>query len=223
MSTLFSLYSLSLSLSLLPYFRKSEHAHANHGTRSAMVCFLCIIVEGCLLLGLNLHDAFHKVFVQNFATIASQRQHTSLHTNCFQHGSVEIFRRPGQLFIVHIFATAHFSRVNLKNSSARTFVGMRELDLSIYSPTAKQCGIQNIHTIGGCNHFDSIVRAEAIQLVQQLQHSSLHFSITRKFRIKSLGPYRIQFINKDNGGCLLLGKLKGVTHQFGTITDEHLH
>lgn len=47
---------------------------------------------------------------------------------------------------------------------------------------------------GGGADFDSIVAAESIQLIEELEHRPLHFSISREFAVKALRSNRIEFV-----------------------------
>ena len=73
------------------------------------------------------------------------------------------------------------------------------------------------------NSYPDVIRTgETIELIQQLQHCSLHFTITRDVAVKSLCSNGIQLVNENDCRFFLFRKSKSITHKFGTITDEHL-
>jgi hypothetical protein len=65
-------------------------------------------------------------------------------------------------------------------------------------------------------------RGEPVELIEQLQHCSLHLSVARLLAVKSLRPNRIQLINEDNRRRLLLRQGERIAHQLRPVADEHL-
>mmetsp|Transcript_7187 Transcript_7187/g.15374 ORF Transcript_7187/g.15374 Transcript_7187/m.15374 type:complete len:342 (-) Transcript_7187:476-1501(-) len=194
-----------------------------HDWMDTFMLYSCVVVESGLLLGLDLHDALHKVFMHDFAAIRSQRQHSSLHAHRLEHCAVEILRGPRQLVVVHVLVHAHLPGMNLQNPRSRAFIRMWELDLPINPPTPQQRRVQNIHPIRRRNHLNPIITAKPIQLIQQLQHRPLHLAVSTQLRIKPLGAHRVQLINEDNRGRFLLCQLKRVPYQLRAVSNEHLH
>jgi hypothetical protein len=74
-----------------------------------------------------------------------------------------------------------------------------------------------------CTDLDPLITPETIHLVQQLQHSPLHLPVSTLITIEPLRPNRIQLINEDDSGCLLLGEEERVTEDGGTLSNEHLN
>ena len=52
---------------------------------------------------------------------------------------------------------------------------MRELYFSVDSSWSKEGRIQDINSVGSHDDLDGLSRLEAVELVEQLEHSSLHF------------------------------------------------
>lgn len=67
------------------------------------------------------------------------------------------------------------------------------------------------------------MRAEPIELIQQLKHCSLHFSVCILVWVTSLSSNCINFVNENNCWCLLLGQLKGISNYLGSVTNKHLY
>ena len=59
-------------------------------------------------------------------------------------------------------------------------------------------------------------------MVEQLQHGSLDFPVSRFIVVESLGADSVDFINEDDCGGFLFGHGKGISHHFGSVTDVHL-
>ena len=71
-------------------------------------------------------------------------------------------------------------------------------------------------------HLDPVVRSETVELVQQFEHSPLHFTVTRLVTVKPLGPDRVELVDKDDGGLVRLGEFESIPDELGAVTDEHL-
>lgn len=60
-------------------------------------------------------------------------------------------------------------------------------------------------------------------MVQQFDHSSLHFSVTRFIVIESLCSHSVDFVNENDGRCFCLCQSEGISDHLGSITNVHLH
>lgn len=169
-------------------------------------------------------------------------------TYSFQLSAVELVSTPREFLKVDTRRESHFAAVDFQDASTSCLIGEGELDLTIETARTEEGGVEDINTIcrgndlwKGTNkrfrdrrkderkprewstYFDSFITAETIELIEKLQHCSLHFTITTLIRIESLGTNRIQFINEDDCWSLLLRQLESITDKLGTITNEHLH
>jgi len=136
-----------------------------------------VIVEVGLFLGLHLIDSFDIVFVVQAGASSSQGAHSGFHTDCFELCSVEIFGGPCEFYEVD-FVVVHLSRVDFEDLDSGVFGGEGELYLTIQSAGSHQCGVQDIGSVGGAKHFDIVVGRKTVQVVQELEHGSLHLSVS---------------------------------------------
>lgn len=72
-------------------------------------------------------------------------------------------------------------------------------------------------------YLNSLIATESIKLVEQLQHRPLHLPVTTLLGIESFCANCIQLVDEYDSGGFLLGQLEGVSHQFRTISNEHLY
>ena len=72
-------------------------------------------------------------------------------------------------------------------------------------------------------YLDVIVGRESVELIEQLQHGSLHLSVSSLLGVEPLGADGVQLVDEDDGRRLLLGEGEGVPHELGAVPDEHLH
>jgi hypothetical protein len=68
--------------------------------------------------------------------------------------------------------------VDLQNIGTSLLVRQRELDLAVQTTGSEQSRVQNVDTVGRGQDLDTVIGCETVQLVQKLQHGTLHFTIT---------------------------------------------
>lgn len=93
--------------------------------------------------------------------------HACFDTHCLHLGPVEVFRASGQLLEVDaLLVTTHLPAVDLHDLGSGVFIGMGELYLAVESAGPEESGVQDVGTVGGRDDFDTVVRGEAVQLVE---------------------------------------------------------
>lgn len=97
-------------------------------------------------------------------------------------------------FGIHV----HFTRVDLQNSSTGFFCWVRQLNLAVETTRSKQSRIQHVRSIRRRDHLDVRVAREPIQLVEELQHGSLHFSVAGLLAAETLRTNSIQLSKASN-------------------------
>lgn len=58
--------------------------------QSMLMCLLSVIIQVCLLLGLNCYDTLVEVFMIYFGCVSAQSQHASLYTDSLQLCCIEV-------------------------------------------------------------------------------------------------------------------------------------
>lgn len=123
-----------------------------------------VVLKVGLLLGLDLQDPLHVIFMVQLCGPAAQRYHTCLHTHSFALGSIEVVGAASQLLVVDIRTDVHLAGVNLHDASSGLFVWHGELDLSVQTARTEQCGVQDVHSVGGGNHLQNKNVVDAVIL-----------------------------------------------------------
>lgn len=90
-----------------------------------------VVLKVGLLLGLDLQDSLHVIFMVQLSGSTAKRNHSCLHTHGFALGTVEVVSAASQLFVVDVWTDVHLAGVDLHNASPGLFVGHGELDLSV--------------------------------------------------------------------------------------------
>ena len=69
--------------------------------------------------------------------------------------------------------------------------------------------------------LDSLVAAEPVELVEELEHRPLHLAVTALLRIEPLGADSVQLVDEDDGRLLLACRSEEVAYTLRTNTHEH--
>ena len=68
----------------------------------------------------------------------------------------------------------------LEDMPLRLDVRQRKLDLPVYSPRPDERGVERLDLIGGHDDLDISSSVETIELIEQLQHGTLDFSLAAR-------------------------------------------
>ena len=101
-------------------------------------------------------------------------------------------------------------------------IGCGHAYLTVESTRAQQGGVKHVGTVGRGDDDEVSVVVETIHLHEQLIQRLLTFVMATTHAGATLATHGIDFVDEDNGGSVLLGLVKQVTHAGGTESDEHL-
>ena len=103
-------------------------------------------------------------------------------------------------------------------------VGQVNVYLTVEAACAEQCLVEHIDTVGGGKDDDAGVGAEAVHLGKEGVECILALIIASHARVlAACAAYGVDFVDKDNGGRLLLCLGKGVADAGSSHSDKHLH
>lgn len=102
-------------------------------------------------------------------------------------------------------------------------IGQTKLDLTIQAARSHEGRIQCIWSICSHQHFDVSTRIETIQLINQLQHSTLYFVVAASTIVKTSTTDCVNFIEKDETRLFGTGHFEKFTDHTGTLTNVFLH
>ena len=95
--------------------------------------------------------------------------------------------------------------------------------LTVKSTGTQQCRIQHIRTVRCSDQNHVRVRVEPVHLNEQLVQRLFAFVVTAAETNTALATNRVDLVDEDNRGRILLGLFEQVTHTTRTDTDEHLN
>ena len=122
-----------------------------------------------------------------------------------------------------VLTQRYFAHVHIENLLAAPDIGQGHVDLSVKTPRAQQGCIKNIGTIGSRHHDHAHIGFEAIHLDQHLIECLLSLVVSTAQASAALTPNGINFVDKDDAGCILLGVVKHVAHARCADANKHFH
>ena len=96
-------------------------------------------------------------------------------------------------------------------------------DLAVEAARTHQGGIKNIRAVGGRDHDDALVGAEAVHFHKQLVERLLPLVMASAEARAALAAHRVDFVDKDDARRILFRLLKQVAHAGGAHAHEHLN
>ena len=100
--------------------------------------------------------------------------------------------------------------------------GSVHVDLAVEAARAQQRGIQDVRPVGRGHHDHAEVGFEAVHLDQHLVERLLALVVAAAEAGAALAADRVDFVDEDDAGRVLLGVLEHVAHAGRAHADEHL-
>src|SRR5699024_2259173 len=96
-------------------------------------------------------------------------------------------------------------------------------NLPIEPTRAQQSRVQNVRAVRRRDQDDATPRVEAVHLDEQLVQGLFPLVVATADTRTALPPDRVELVDEDDAGRVVLRLLEHVTHPGGTDTDEHFH
>ena len=111
--------------------------------------------------------------------------------------------------------------MHFQDAFAADHVGVRHHHLTVETTRTQQRGIEHVRTVGRGDENNAFVGFEAIHLDQQLVERLLALVIAAAETGAAMTADRIDFVDEDDAGRILLGLLEHVAHAACADADEH--
>ena len=167
-------------------------------------------------------SAFEVFHGNHTAVAASGKQGRFVH-EVSQIGTGEAGRTASEDRLVHVGADRNLAHVNFQNLFTAANIGQRNHDLTVKAARTQQCGVKNVRAVRGSDHDDAAVGVETVHLDEHLVQSLFAFVIASAETGAALTADRINFVDEDDAGRILLSVLEHVANTSGTDTDEHFN
>ena len=111
--------------------------------------------------------------------------------------------------------------MNLEDLLAADDVRIRHHDLTVEAAGTQQRGIEHVGAVGRGDQDHAFIGLEAVHLDQQLVQRLLALVIAAAEAGAAMTADRVDFVDEDDAGRVLLGLLEHVAHAAGADADEH--
>ena len=112
--------------------------------------------------------------------------------------------------------------VHLQDLQPTLHVGGLDGDLTVEAAGAQQRGVEDVGPVGGGDEDDVGLDVEAVHLHQQLVEGLLALVVPAAHTRPAVPADRVDLVDEDDRGGVLLGLLEQVAHAGGADADEHL-
>ena len=102
-------------------------------------------------------------------------------------------------------------------------IGQVDSDLAVEAPGPQQRRVEHIGAVGGGDHDDIGVVVEAVHLRKQLVERLLALVVSTAQARAAPPTNRINLIDKDDGGRIVLGFFEQIANARRAHAHEHLH
>ena len=116
----------------------------------------------------------------------------------------------------------HFPHMHLEDLLAADDVGTRHHHLAVEAAGTQQRRIEHVGPVGRGDEDDALVRLEAVHLDQQLVQGLLALVVAAAEAGATMTADRVDLVDEDDAGRVLLRLIEHVAHAGGTDADEHL-
>ena len=116
----------------------------------------------------------------------------------------------------------HLAHVDLEDLLAADDVGVRHHDLAVEAAGAQQRRVEHVGAVGRGDEDDALVRLEAVHLDEQLVERLLALVVAAAEAGAAMAADRVDLVDEDDAGRVLLALLEHVAHAAGADADEHL-
>ena len=123
---------------------------------------------------------------------------------------------------LHVLGQRQLAHVHLEDLLASAHVRQRHDDLAVEAARAQQRRVEHVGPVGGRDDDDALVAFETVHLDQQLVQRLLALVVTAAEAGAAMAADRVDFVDEDDAGRLLLGLLEHVADARGAHADEHL-
>ena len=123
---------------------------------------------------------------------------------------------------LHVVGERHLAHVDLEDLLAAAHVRQRHDDLAVEAARAQQRRVEHVGTVGGGDDDHALVAFEAVHLDQQLVQRLLALVVAAAEAGAAMAADRVDLVDEDDAGRVLLRLLEHVAHARGADADEHL-
>ena len=193
-----------------------------------------LVIGGQLLLVLGHHHraplgAHHDLVLgvlelahRDRALAAARRHQRRFVDEIGEIGAGEAGRAARDDLRIDIRGERHLAHVHLEDLLAADDVRVRHDDLAVEPAGTQQRRVEHVRAVGRGDQDDALVRLEAVHLDEQLVQRLLALVIAAAEAGAAMPAHRVDLVDEDDAGRVLLALLEHVAHPARADADEHL-
>ena len=156
------------------------------------------------------------------ALAGARRQEGRLVDQVGQVGAGEAGRAAGDDARLDVGRQGHLAHVHLEDLLAAEDIRVRHHDLAVEAARPQQRRVEHVGPVGRGDQDHALVGLEAVHLHQQLVEGLLALVVAAAQARAAMAADRVDFVDEDDAGRVLLALLEHVAHPAGADADEHL-
>lgn len=164
-----------------------------------------------------------EVVHADFLLATARRKQRRFITQVGQIGTRETRRTACDDHGHHVVGQWQLAHVHTQDLLATLDVRQPDYDLSIETTRTQQRRIQHVGTVGGRDHDHAFTAFKAVHLDQQLVQGLLALVMPAAETGTAMAAHRIDFVNENDAGRVLLGLLEHVAHTARADADKHFN
>ena len=122
----------------------------------------------------------------------------------------------------HVGRQRHLAHVHFEDLFAADHVRVRHHDLAVETAGPEQCRVEHVRPVGGGDQDHAFIGLETVHLDQKLVEGLFALVIAAAETGAAMTADRVDFVDEDDAGRVLLGLLEHVAHAARADADEHL-
>ena len=115
----------------------------------------------------------------------------------------------------------HLAQMHAQDLFAARQIGIGHHDMAVETAGTQQRRVQHVGTVGGGDQDHAFIGFEAVHLDQQLVEGLFALVIAAAQAGAAMAADRVDFVDEDDAGRILLGLFEHVAHAAGADADEH--
>ena len=168
-------------------------------------------------------NRLHQFVHANGALVAAGGQYRRLIEQVLQVGAHHAGRLLGDHVQIYIRSERFAARMHVQDRLASAAVRPVHHDRAVESARSQQSRVENIRAIGRSDDDHGCIAIEAVHLDQNLIERLLSFIVAAAHAGAAMTADRVDFIDKDDTGSVLLCLFEQIAHAAGAHAHEHFH
>ena len=123
---------------------------------------------------------------------------------------------------IDVVGERHAARVHLEDGEAPAQIGPRHHDAAVEAARAQQRRVEHVGPVGRRDQDHALVALEAVHLDEQLVQRLLALVVTAAETGAAVAADRVDLVDEDDAGRVLLALQEEIAHARGADADEHL-